>query len=89
MSLITSILKNLEERDYRKEYDNYQGKPEQKQRRAQRNAARSIMVGKGKAKPGDGKDVDHKDRDTGNNDDSNLRMQDPCDNRSRNSTDGE
>lgn len=89
MSVIITILNNLEERNYRKEYDNYHSKPDQKQRRAQRNAARSIMTSKGKAKLGDGKDVDHKDRDTSNNDTSNLRMQDPCDNRSRNSVDGE
>lgn len=30
-------------RDYRKEYDEYQGKPEQIKRRAQRNAARKKL----------------------------------------------
>ena len=47
-------------RNYRKEYDNYQGTAEQKKRRASRNAARAVMVKSGKAKKGDGKDVAHK-----------------------------
>jgi hypothetical protein len=47
-------------RDYRKEYDNYQGKPEQVKNRAARNAARRKMEKEGKVKKGDGKDVDHK-----------------------------
>lgn len=47
-------------RNYRREYDNYQGKPEQIKNRAKRNAARAAMVKAGRAKKGDGKDVDHK-----------------------------
>jgi hypothetical protein len=47
-------------RDYRKEYDNYQGKPEQVKNRAARNGARRKMEKEGKVKKGDGKDVDHK-----------------------------
>lgn len=46
-------------RDYKKEYENYQGKPEQIKNRAKRNAARAKMVKAGRAKKGDGKDVDH------------------------------
>lgn len=46
-------------RDYRKEYDRYQGKPEQIKNRAERNAARAKMMKKGKVKKGDGKDVAH------------------------------
>ncbi len=46
-------------RDYKKEYENYQGKPEQIKNRAARNAARSTMAKKGLVKKGDGKDVDH------------------------------
>lgn len=64
-------------RDYRKEYDEYQGTPEQKKHRAQRNAARREMEREGKVHKGDGKDVDHKkpiDR-GGSNADSNLRVQ--------------
>lgn len=46
-------------RNYKKEYKNYQGKPEQIKRRAQRNAARRKAVKEGKASKGDGKDVHH------------------------------
>lgn len=46
-------------RDYKKEYRDYHGTPEQKKRRAQRNAARASAVKAGKAKKGDGKEVDH------------------------------
>lgn len=46
-------------RDYKKEYRDYQGKPEQKKRRAARNAARRAAVKKyGKAALR-GKEVDH------------------------------
>ncbi len=46
-------------RNYRKEYDQYQGKPLQKKRRADRNAARRKAVKKyGKAALR-GKEVDH------------------------------
>lgn len=44
-------------RDYRKEYDNYQGKPEQLKNRAERNKARSDLVKKGVNVAG--KDVAH------------------------------
>ena len=46
-------------RDYRSEYDNYQGTEEQKKRRAIRNAARRQMEAKGHVRKGDGKDVHH------------------------------
>lgn len=46
-------------RNYRKEYDEYQGTPEQKKRRAQRNKARRMMEKDGKVRKGDGKEVDH------------------------------
>ena len=46
-------------RNYRREYDKYQGTAEQKKRRASRNAARAKMVAGGKVKKGDGKDVHH------------------------------
>ena len=46
-------------RNYRKEYDNYHAKPEQKKRRASRNAARKKMAKAGLVKKGDGKDVHH------------------------------
>lgn len=44
------------ERDYKKEYRDYHGRPEQKKRRAMRNAARRKMG----LKPGDPREVDHK-----------------------------
>ena len=46
-------------RDYKKEYANYQGQPEQIHNRAIRNAARATEVKLGNAHKGDGKDVDH------------------------------
>ena len=47
-------------RNYRSEYDNYQGKPEQIKKRAERVKARRMMEKTGAAAKGDGKDVDHK-----------------------------
>jgi hypothetical protein len=47
-------------RNYRKQYDKYDGKPEQVKNRAKRNAARAMLAKEGVVKKGDGKDVDHK-----------------------------
>jgi hypothetical protein len=46
-------------RDYKKEYREYHAKPEQKKRRADRNAARAKAMKAGKVKKGDGKELDH------------------------------
>lgn len=46
-------------RDYKKEYRDYHGTPEQIKRRAQRNSARAKAVDSGAAHKGDGKEVDH------------------------------
>jgi 5-methylcytosine-specific restriction endonuclease McrA len=46
-------------RNFRAEYDNYHGKPEQIKKRAQRTMARRRMMAKGKVSKGDGMDVDH------------------------------
>jgi hypothetical protein len=62
-------------RNYRKEYDRYQGTAAQKKRRAGRNAARRKMIASGKARKGDGKDVAHKDNNPKNNKSKNLKMQ--------------
>lgn len=69
-------------RNYRKEYDNYQGKPEQKKKRASRNAARATMKKAGRVKKGDGKDVDHKNGNPRDNSRKNLRVQSKSANRS-------
>ena len=46
-------------RNLRREYDEYHGKPEQIQRRSERNKARREAMAAGKVKKGDGKEVDH------------------------------
>jgi hypothetical protein len=51
--------KDKKDRDYRAEYENYDGRPDVKKKRALRNAARRTMEKAGKVKKGDGKDVDH------------------------------
>lgn len=63
-------------RNYQKEYASYHAKPEQKKRRAQRNAARREMMRAGKVSKGDGKAVDHKNpiRKGGTNAKSNLKV---------------
>ena len=71
-------------RDYKKEYENYHKKPEQRRRNDARKAARRLMVKKhGKAKLA-GKDIDHKDRNPRNNSTRNLRIQSKKVNRGRN-----
>jgi len=67
----------LSERNSRKEYDNYQGTPEQIARRSSRNKARRVMGDKTKIDM----DVGHKDNDPMNNDPKNLRNEDPSKNR--------
>ena len=62
----------------------YNSSPLQKKRRAERNAARRKMEKAGKVSKGDGKDVDHKNMNTANNNKSNLRVQSKSVNRARN-----
>ena len=69
-------------RNYRQEYDRYQGTAAQKKRRAGRNKARRLMIRKGKAKKGDGKDVAHKDNNPLNSVAKNIRMESKKSNRS-------
>lgn len=71
-------------RDYRREYELYQGTEEQKKNRAKRNAARAKLMKAGVVKKGDGKDVDHKTPISkgGSNARSNLRAQPKRANRS-------
>jgi hypothetical protein len=47
-------------RPYKKEYEQYDGTPAVKKKRAARNKARAIMEKAGLVRKGDGKDVDHK-----------------------------
>ena len=67
----------LDERNYAKEYANYQGRPEQIARRSSRNKARRLMGDKAIK----GMDVGHKDNNPLNNDPKNLKMEDPSKNR--------
>ena len=69
-------------RNYRKEYDNYHSKPEQRENRSSRNKARRKLAKHGYELKG--KDVDHKDGNPRNNSRSNLRIQSPGVNRARN-----
>lgn len=71
-------------RNYKKEYENYQGTPEQIKKRSMRNKARRKMMKAGKVRKGDGKDVDHKNPISkgGGNALSNLRVQTDNANRS-------
>lgn len=68
-------------RDYKQEAK-YHATPEQKRRRASRNAARAKMVEAGKARKGDGKDVAHKNNNPKDNRGSNLSVQSKSKNRS-------
>lgn len=47
-------------RDYKAEYKNYDGTPEVKKKRAQRNKARRMLEREGIVHKGDGLDIDHK-----------------------------
>jgi hypothetical protein len=69
-------------RNYKKEYANYQGKPEQIANRSSRNKARRAMEKDGKVHKGDGKDVDHKNGNPKSNAKSNLRVTSKSANRS-------
>ncbi len=77
---------NKSSRNYRKEYDSYHGSPDQKRRRALRNAARKVLEKEGTVSKGDGKDVDHISKSTTgplNNRRDNLRAISRSVNRSR------
>jgi len=71
-------------RNYRREYDLYQGTDIQKKNRAKRNAARAKMAKAGKVHKGDGNDVDHSRPMIlgGGNDAGNLRVKTKSNNRS-------
>lgn len=64
----------------------YNSKPDQKRKRAMRNAARRKAIKEGKVTKGDGKDIDHKKKlkDGGTNSKSNLRVRSKSANRADN-----
>lgn len=61
----------------------YNARPEQKKRRAERNAARREMEKQGRVRKGDGKDVDHKNHNTAQKG-KNLRVMSKSANRAKN-----
>lgn len=71
-------------RDYKRENEKYNSRPENVAKRVQRNQARSEAIKSGDASKGDGKDVDHKVPISkgGTNSKSNLRVVPASENRS-------
>ena len=69
-------------RNYGSEYKKYQKQQKQKKDRASRNAARRVMLKKGKVTKGDGKDVSHKNGNPRDNRPKNLTVQRQSKNRS-------
>lgn len=69
-------------RPYAKEYAQYDGTPAVKKKRAQRNKARRMLEAEGVVHKGDGKDVDHKNGKTSDNNMGNLRAVPKSKNRS-------
>ena len=63
------------------EYE-YQSSEKQKKDRAGRNKANAIARKAGKIRKGDGKDIDHKDKNPRNNKKKNLQVQSKSKNRS-------
>lgn len=73
-------------RNYKSEYQNFHGKPEEIKKRAERVKARRMMEKTGAVSKGDGKDVDHKKplRSGGTTTKSNLRVRSKSANRGDN-----
>ena len=69
-------------RNYKKEYANYQGTKEQKERRAMRNKVRRQALKEGRVTKGSGFDIHHRDGNPRNTDRSNLVVQHRSQNRS-------
>lgn len=65
----------------------YNSQPEQKKRRAERNAARRKMEDAGKVRKGDGKDVDHRNHRTSDMSAKNLSVMSRSKNRAMNQYD--
>lgn len=73
---------HVNKRNYKLEYLNYGGTPEQIERRASRNKARAEMIKAGKAHVGDNKDLGHKNGNPLDDRMSNYKMETKHDNRS-------
>ena len=70
-------------RPYKKEYEQYQGKPEQIKNRSERNSARAKLMKEGKVSKGDGKDVAHvKAFDKGGSNKTGVKVEEASKNRS-------
>jgi hypothetical protein len=65
----------------------YNSSEEQKKRRAERNASRAKMEKAGKVRKGDGKDVDHRNHNTGDHSAKNLSVMSKSKNRAMNQHD--
>ncbi len=65
----------------------YNSRPEQKRRRAERNASRAKMEQAGKVRKGDGKDVDHRNHKTSDKSAGNLSVMSRSKNRAMNQYD--
>ena len=75
MKTFKTFSQELEERDYKREYANYHSRPDQIERRSNRNSARRIVKKKTKNEEDIvGKDVHHKDNNPLNNDEKNLSV---------------
>jgi hypothetical protein len=61
-------------RNYREEYRKYQSSTKSKLDRASRNRARRRLMALGAVSKGDGKDIDHKNKNPRDNSMSNLRV---------------
>ena len=68
-------------RDYKEEYREFHGKPDEIKRRAARVKARRYMESRGHAKKGDGRDVDHKNGNPLDDRPENLQMRNRSENR--------
>ena len=81
---LSDWLGELMARNYKREYELYHSKPDQKKRRAARNLSRAVAKRNLGAKAIKGKDVDHKNHNPKDSSNGNLRVQSKAKNRSRN-----
>ena len=68
-------------RNYKRDYEQFQSKPEQIKDRSARNGARRKAKKQGKVKKGDGQDVHHVDGNPQNNSSTNIRIVPKSENR--------